>query len=261
MSETPDSLLEKIKLGDRQAEQTLVDKYYNTLRLILVHRSADHELANDLTQEAFIVVLNKARKGEINDPSAIGAFIRNVGVNLLIANYRKENRHKTDTSEDIEIQVTDSAQHIQDKLNSEEVGKLVMQMVKELPTDRDRDLLLRYFVYGHEKREVCDALDLSNAHFDRVLHRARSRLKQILQHKHNVDIDNLSISHLLTISLLSLPLVAFQATEQPLVEKISDPVRGNFDTLHNVGTEQRSLGAKATQEASSMSRGVNENVN
>ena len=241
MSETPDSLLEKIKLGDKQAEQALVNKYYRTLQLILTQRSSDPELAADLTQEAFIVVLNKARKGEINDPSAIGAFIRNVGVNLLIANYRKETRHKTDTSEDIDIQVTDSSQQVDDKLNREEVGELVMQMVKELPTDRDRDLLLRYFVYGHEKREVCDALELSNAHFDRVLHRARSRLKQILQHKYNVEVSNLSISHLLTLSLLALPTTAFHGLEHPSAEKITNSVRGNFDTLHNVGTEQRSL--------------------
>lgn len=199
MSDSPELLLEKIRKGNKQAEQELVEKYYKGLHYILFQRSSDHELANDIAQETFIVVIKKARLGEIENPSSLSSFVRNVGINLLIAGYRKESRQKTDASDEIDLQIASNSPHIPEQLNSAKVRELVTQMMKELPTDRDRDLLMRYFVYGQDKEEVCQALELTSAHFDRVLHRARSRLKQILQHKFDVEIGSLSISQLLSV--------------------------------------------------------------
>ena len=238
---TPDLLLEKIKLGDKQAEQALVQKYYKNLQYILFQRSSDHELANDLAQEAFIVVINKARNGQIENPSALGAFIRNVGVNLLIAHYRKETRHKTDTAEDIDIQFGEASPLLHEQLNSKKVGELVMQMVKELPTDRDRELLLRYFAYGHEKHEVCEALELSTAHFDRVLHRARNRLKQILHLKCDAEIGELGISHLLTAALLTLPVSISEPAETHFNEINVTTVREILRTSHLIATKEKAV--------------------
>lgn len=259
MSDSPEELVGKIKEGNKQAEQALVTKYYKSLEYILLNRSSDRDLTYDIAQETFIVVLEKARKGEIDNPAAVGAFIRNVGVNLLIASYRKESRHKTENSEDIEDYFTKNNQpQLHDQLNSKKVSEMVMQMMEELPTDRDRDILLRYFVHGHEKDEVCQVLELSTAHFDRVLHRARSRLKQILQYKYNIEIGELSISHLLCLSLLCLPILSGTVVNTLKIEKNVSEVRGNADLLHTIHTMEKSQLPDAEVTVFSKSRGVNE---
>lgn len=199
---SPEELVDRIHAGERSAEQELVSKYWRSLYFILNRRANDPDLASDMAQETFIVVINKAREGQIENPSALSAFIRQVGVNLLIASYRKDTRRKTDASDEIEIHFPDNAVDVQSKLNSQEVSKIVKQVMDELPTQRDRDLLYRYFVYGQDKSIICDEFDLTPAHFDRVLHRARNRLKQILELKLKVDLSTTNLSSLLGIALL-----------------------------------------------------------
>jgi len=43
--------------------------------------------------------------------------------------------------------------------------------------------LISYYAKEEEKSSICDRLELTSAHFDRVLFRARSRLKQLIDFK------------------------------------------------------------------------------
>lgn len=207
----PESLLKKIQSGDLSAEQQLVSIYWRSLYFILNKRTNDPDLSEDLAQEAFIVVITKARAGEIEKPEALASFIRQVGVNLMIANYRKEKRRNTETSDEIEVQFPDSEQTTANKLNSKQVCQVVNQVMEELPTERDREILRRYFIYGQEKSVICEEYELKAVHFDRVLFRARSRLKQLIQHKLKVDLSQVSLSHLISIAVC-LTLLTHQSS-------------------------------------------------
>ena len=56
-------------------------------------------------------------------------------------------------------------------------------MLDELPTERDRQLLMRFYLDGTDKQQLCRELGLSPKHFDRVLMRARSRLRTIIERR------------------------------------------------------------------------------
>jgi DNA-directed RNA polymerase specialized sigma24 family protein len=60
--------------------------------------------------------------------------------------------------------------------------KLVRQLLNELPVERDRELLERLYVQDQDKEEICQALGLDSLHFNRVLHRAKQRFRQLLLH-------------------------------------------------------------------------------
>lgn len=56
-------IVTRIGEGDALAESALVDKYYKSLHFILMRRcNNDEQLAADIAQDAFIVVINKARE-------------------------------------------------------------------------------------------------------------------------------------------------------------------------------------------------------
>jgi len=57
---------------------------------------------------------------------------------------------------------------------------MVKRAIGAMPVARDRNVLVRYFLSEEDKGEICSALGLSSEHFDRVLHRARRRLKGLL---------------------------------------------------------------------------------
>lgn len=176
-------LVERIGAGDKQAEDELVSKYWKSLYFILNRRCNDTHLAADIAQDTFIVVITKARNGDINKPEAISAFIRQTGVNLLIGHFRKETRRGTEAFGEVNIEVPDQKTSITRAVESNQTLALVQQLMNEMKVERDRDILVSFYAKEQTKADICSRLELTPAHFDRVLHRARSRLKQLIEFK------------------------------------------------------------------------------
>ncbi len=60
-------------------------------------------------------------------------------------------------------------------------SQCVRQVIGELKTERDRQLLLRFYLAEDDKEQICSDLGLSSLHFNRVLFRARQRFKVLLE--------------------------------------------------------------------------------
>lgn len=59
--------------------------------------------------------------------------------------------------------------------------RAVLEALSQIRVERDRILLLEHYVHGTAKAELCVRLDLTSAHFDRVLYNARTRLRIEMQ--------------------------------------------------------------------------------
>lgn len=197
-------MLKRIAAGDRIAEQLLVDTYYRGLFFILHRQTRNATLAEDLTQDTFIIVLQKARENAIQNPAALAAFIRQTGINLFIAYLRKEKRRDTHVAEDIEIHSPVDGYDLSRGLHSNQLMQLTSDMINELSVHRDREILRSYFVYEQSKSQICEQLALSPEHFDRVLFRARQRLRQLLENHitRTDDGKTLSVSNLLGVAMV-----------------------------------------------------------
>ncbi len=173
-------ILRRIRNGDTAAEGALVRHFSRGLLLMLVNRSGDTELAADLHQETFIVVLNRLRSDGIENPAQIKPFIWATANNLFINEYRKQKRRNTWTDSDRFNFMEDSGADILSQMESEQSADVVREALQSLPVERDREVLYRYFISGEEKTRICSDLALDPHHFDRVVYRAKQRLKQIL---------------------------------------------------------------------------------
>lgn len=193
--------MSRIAAGDTSAETLLVHKYWRGLYVVLYNDSRDQNLASDLAQEALCIALVKARNSEIREAKALTSFIHQTAKNLLIAHKRKEKRQKTDGYDNFD-EVFSNLEGPAQQCERNELVKLVQQVLEELPMERDRKLLVGYFVDGLTKEQLCESLDLTDAHFDRVLYRARQRLKQKIALTLNQSVDDTSV-----VSLLSCVLV------------------------------------------------------
>jgi RNA polymerase sigma-70 factor (ECF subfamily) len=59
---------------------------------------------------------------------------------------------------------------------------LVRAVIEQLPTERDRVIVKRFYLDEAEKEEICrEQHNLSPLHFDKVIHRARARMRELLQ--------------------------------------------------------------------------------
>lgn len=179
--ETSEAIVAGIHKGEREAEIAMVEKFGRALMYILERRTGDKERAKDLHQEAMLVVLQKLRTEPIADPTKLAAYLHNTAINLHIGEIRKEARRKTTPNseliESIENSNTDQYLHLVQSRSAD----AVRQLLNELENDRDRKILTMYYIEEEDKTQICELLELSHRHFDRVISRARSRFKDLVE--------------------------------------------------------------------------------
>jgi RNA polymerase sigma-70 factor (ECF subfamily) len=171
-------LVRRIASGDAAAEGELVARYSRGL-LFLLRRLAP-ELAEDLHQETFRIVLERLRRRELDDPAGLAGFLRGIARNLVIAERRKSARRRTEADDEELAQAVSPAPGQLSAVLLDEEAETVRQLIRELPTERDRELLLRFYVTEEDKESLCADLGLDSLHFNRVLFRARQRFKELL---------------------------------------------------------------------------------
>jgi RNA polymerase sigma factor (sigma-70 family) len=179
-------LVARIARGDRRAETALVQRYSLAVRTLLTRRLNSPELIKDLTQETFIIAFERLRDSGVDEPSRLAGFLRQTAINLAIGEQRKAERRRTDGDAGELGTILDEHLGPFELVEEQELQRLVRQLVAEMPVERDRKLLWCYYVLGEDKATCAERFDLSVEHFDRVVHRARSRLRQLVE-KHLVE--------------------------------------------------------------------------
>lgn len=174
-------LAARVARGDSAAMTALVQRYTRAVMTVLQKRLRQTELALDLTQETFLIAFERLRSDGIDDPDRLAGFLRQTAINLAIGEQRKINRRRTDADDRSIASAVDETAGPAVLLEREQVGILVRRLIGELPMQRDRELLWRYYVLGHDKEQLCREFVLGVEHFDRVLHRARSRLRELVE--------------------------------------------------------------------------------
>jgi len=180
-AEAAADLVRRIHAGDTVAETELVERYSRGLLYMLRRTVGDPALAEDLHQEAFRILLERLRERGLEEPERLAGFLHRTAKNLFVAGYRKGARRKTDGEvEGMEAVPDPASGPLQETLRQEEARR-VRQLIGELDTDRDRQILYRFYIAEEEKDLICADLGLSSLHFNRVLFRARQRFKEILE--------------------------------------------------------------------------------
>ena len=169
------------KGGDTAAETELFRRYSRGLLYMLRRLAGDPALADDLHQETFRVVIERLRERGLEEPERLAGFLHRTAKNLFIGGYRKVIRRKTEGEIDGLEAVADPGADPHQQAVREEESALVRRLIGELDTDRDRQILYRFYIAEEDKERICADLDLSSLHFNRVLFRARQRFKDLLE--------------------------------------------------------------------------------
>ncbi len=173
-------LAQRIGRGDRSAEAELVERYGRGVLYLLKRKTRDPELALDLRQETFRVAIEHLRAGGLEDAARIGAYLRGIAVNLAIADARKSTRRATTADSDAIELAADPTAGPAENVSTEQVRAAVRGLLDELPVQRDREILLRFYLDDEDKDSICAGLGVDSAHFNRVLFRAKERFRELV---------------------------------------------------------------------------------
>ncbi len=179
-------LVRRIMAGDRGAEAELVERFGEGLVFLLRRWTRDRTTAEDLYQETLRLALEKVRKGELREPDKLAGFLRSLARNLATHHYRRgstrEGRERDLDDSVATVPAGDTTEPLTRLLAAEKAG-LVRRLIGELASDRDRQVLFRFYIAEEEKERICADLGLTSPEFNVVLFRARQRYRKLFEER------------------------------------------------------------------------------
>jgi RNA polymerase sigma-70 factor (ECF subfamily) len=161
--------------------ERLIAREYFGLRLLIARRTGDPHVAADLLNDAVCTTWEKWLAGKIARPDQIAGYIFQVAMNLL-RNRRRAMAERPEKRADADVLESmafpDSATPEQVEAN---LAARVKEIIRGMGSQRDRTILVRFYLNEEDKETICRDLKLTPIQFARVLHRARGRLRQLLE--------------------------------------------------------------------------------
>jgi RNA polymerase sigma-70 factor, ECF subfamily len=189
--EDPDlALVDGVRAGDEKAFVELATKYQDTMLSLARSYVPNKAVAEEVVQEAWLGMLRGIEGFKCR--SSFRTWLFRILVNRAISAGIRERRSMP--VEDIGPVVDESrfdaggnwqmppeswAEQVNDKLIAAKIAARIMTAIKELPPQQGQVVTLRD-VQGLGSEEVCAILDISNVNQRVLLHRGRSRLRQVI---------------------------------------------------------------------------------
>jgi len=174
-------LVNRVQNGDQAAETEMVERYSRGLRFLLRRKTRDAQLAEDFLQETWAIALIKLRKKGLNNPGRLAGYLCGIANNLALGERRRVNRQRTSVNSEIIALIPDDSSNPFRHVSRAELCNQVQSLLDNLKKERDREILRRFYVKEEGKDSICKRLDIDGLHFNRVLYRARQRLKSAIE--------------------------------------------------------------------------------
>jgi len=191
-------LIDALKRGDERAFSGLVDRWSSAMLRVAFAHVANHAIAEEVVQEAWLTVLRSLDRFERR--SALRTWVLGIVVNIARARFRAERRLVPLQPEDDGPTVEPSrflpADHPrwphhwaiepvpwrtpEDDLLAGETRLIINQAIAELPPAQREVLVLRD-LEGMAAAEACNILGVTDTHQRVLLHRARARVRNALE--------------------------------------------------------------------------------
>lgn len=182
---TDEQLIAWVAAGDASCLATLFERHHRGVYRYLAQVLRDKPLAEDLTQDVFLKMLQKA--GQFDGSGSLKGWMYNIARHVAVDQLRKRGRQAADTL-DAGNEPADHRSAEQAAAGSERVGR-VMQALATLPTAVQEVIWLGRFEFDNYE-DLGQALDC-NAGTARVrMHRAMAQLNASYERLHGVPVND-----------------------------------------------------------------------
>jgi RNA polymerase sigma-70 factor, ECF subfamily len=161
---------------DAAAEQEFCRRLSPRIRLYGLRHLRDRAAADDLVQEALVIILQRLREGAVNEPDKVVSFVFGTCRQLVIDQRRGRARRARilDTfSSDLAPAIADEAPVIPERRLQECLGQLA---------ERERTIALMTFYDDSTADEIARELGLSAGNVRIIRHRGIEKLRRCIEH-------------------------------------------------------------------------------
>lgn len=172
-----EELVALLKSSDKQAFEYLYDHYSGALNGIIFKMINNHELAEDILQEAFIKIWNNFSSYDTSK-GRLFTWMLNITRNLTIDTMRSKSYKKQSKIQSSENSVSYASNNINENDRFDGLG--IRKQVSLLKEDQQRIIDLAYFE-GFTQEEISKKLEIPLGTVKTRMRTAISVLKKILQ--------------------------------------------------------------------------------
>jgi RNA polymerase sigma-70 factor (ECF subfamily) len=189
-SKTDQDVVALAKQGNELAYRELIRRYERPVFSLIYRMVRNRELAEDLSQETFIKVLNAVQsyRPEFKFSSWVFKIANNAAIDHLrrreLDTLSLEGSPHAETPEMVEataLQVSERTESALEEVENRELGGQIEIAIEKLRPEYRSCILLRH-VEGRTYEEIADILGLPLGTVKTYIHRARNELRIMLGH-------------------------------------------------------------------------------
>ncbi len=173
-------LLARARAGDTQAFSVLAERHQHQMFTLAMRLTGDHDLAADVTQEALLRAWRGI--GSFRGDARFSSWLYRITVNVAWTslNRRRRTRHAPLELVDNLAAPPSSFENPELALEAANLRGRLREALLVLPR-RSRVVVVLYDIYGWSHSQIADALGISVSASKVRLHRARKRLRVLLE--------------------------------------------------------------------------------
>jgi RNA polymerase sigma-70 factor (ECF subfamily) len=176
--------------GREAAYRELIRRYERPVFSLVFRMVRDRELAEDLTQDAFIKVLNNIER--YRPEFKLSSWLFKIANNVAIDHLRRRSietvsmdgsphAQTADAVEATSFDVTVEQENALEEIEAKELGSAIERAIARLRPEYRSCIMLRH-VEGRSYEEIATTLDLPLGTVKTYIHRARHELRRALEH-------------------------------------------------------------------------------
>lgn len=171
-------LVQSIQSGEEEGMEELYGLFSGGIRFYLCRQLGPQEL-EDKVHDTFLIVVQAIKRGDLREPERLMGFVRTV-VRRQVAAYIDQAVQNRRDRADLETgtRVADTRVNPEDRaIRRERIG--IMREVLDSISERDKEILIRFYIKEQSQEEICREMNLSDTQFRLLKSRAKARFGEL----------------------------------------------------------------------------------
>lgn len=176
------ALVRRIQSGDESGMEDLYRVFARGIRFYLCRQLGPQEL-DDKVHDAFLIVVQAIQRGDLREPERLMGFVRTVVRRQVAAHIdhvvhsRREELHL-----DVGVRVADGRHNPEQSAATRQKIEFMRSVLKKL-SQRDREVLTRFYLSEQSQEQICQEMNLSETQFRLLKSRAKARFGELGRRK------------------------------------------------------------------------------
>ncbi len=175
-------LVRRVRIGDADAVEDLYEVFSTGIRLRLARQLAAMDV-NDKVHDLFVAVMESIRQGKVRQPERLMGYVQTM-VSRQVASHidRISKERRNSPVMEMRAPLPDQAPDPEHSAMDRQIGEVIRRVLGGM-RERDRQILVRFYLKEETPQEICLAMHLTEAQYRVLKSRAKARLGDLCRRR------------------------------------------------------------------------------